>query len=428
VVLRVDIAFDVPGHPEITSLSKALNFWVQEVDGDNFELPSSECFNLSKNWQTYEYELDNLPLEFPTGGVFGDSSATLASVEFEDPESPTGLDTIIYFVDNFRLERLGETIFFEDFEAPLDIHDITISEVEYRQDGVPGATPYEFYCFVRGDDITSVTVTTPGGVVYDLAPWPSSSYDWELCIDDLTLAEIQTSFPRGPTANYILTFNDGADSVSLIHNPTVPGGFANITYPAHNSYNIPLNPTITWDSCVGYGDVLTTALYEELSDILVDVQWRIPIEIISWTVGPLNPGLVHWLEVSVYTGTTPYAGSTAGSDVFEYYNIYENCNEVDFTTIPHLSGWVWMDGSSDFGYSYDEGDLVYFVSFWPVWYYNFTTGLWGEERPVGSVYVNWPILYESDSSSSIFALPPENGFWVYHFSTNQWTMLPRIIP
>jgi hypothetical protein len=118
VVLRVDIAFDVPGHPEITSLTKALNFWVQEVDGDNFE-ESSGIFDLSRNWQTYEYELDNLPLEFPNGGVFGDSSATLVSVEFEDPDSPTGLDTIIYFVDNFRLEKSGDTLFFEDFESSV---------------------------------------------------------------------------------------------------------------------------------------------------------------------------------------------------------------------------------------------------------------------------------------------------------------------
>ncbi len=119
VVLRVDIAFDVPGHPEITTLTKALNFWVREVDGDDFELSSSGCFNLSRNWQTYEYELDNLPLEFPTGGVFGDSSATLVSVEFEDPDSPTGLDTIIYFVDNFRLVKSSETLFFEDFELSV---------------------------------------------------------------------------------------------------------------------------------------------------------------------------------------------------------------------------------------------------------------------------------------------------------------------
>ena len=116
-ILRVDIAFDVPGHPEVKSLTNTLNFWVREVDGDDFELEHTSALDLTKNWQTYEYELKNLPLEFPTGGVFGDSPATLASVEFEDPTSPSGLGTIVYFVDNFRIfDSVSKTDFLEDFE------------------------------------------------------------------------------------------------------------------------------------------------------------------------------------------------------------------------------------------------------------------------------------------------------------------------
>ena len=87
-----------------------------------------------------------------------------------------------------------------------------------------------------------------------------------------------------------------------------------------------------------------------------------------------------------------------------------------------------MESGGDFGYSLDENDLVYFVSFWPVWYYNFTTGLWDPYGPVGWVYVDWPFLYDFDSSSPWFALPPVDGLWVYHFSTGQWELLPRIIP
>jgi len=133
-VLQVDIAFDVPGHPEIESLTNTLNFWVQEADGDNFELDHPSTLNLAKNWQTYEYELKNLPLEFPTGGVFGDSPATLASVEFEDPTSPAGLGTIVYFVDNFRIvDSTSKTAFFEDFEASPK------SAVIYVDNDAPGA-------------------------------------------------------------------------------------------------------------------------------------------------------------------------------------------------------------------------------------------------------------------------------------------------
>jgi hypothetical protein len=101
--------------------------------------------------------------------------------------------------------------------------------------------------------------------------------------------------------------------------------------------------------------------------------------------------------------------------------------ESEFTALD-FSGWVWMDSDSDFGYSSDEDDLLYFLSFGPVWYYNTATSLWSEEGPVGWVYVSWPYLYESDTSTIMFALPPESGLWVYHFNTGQWTVSPRIIP
>ena len=95
---------------------------------------------------------------------------------------------------------------------------------------------------------------------------------------------------------------------------------------------------------------------------------------------------------------------------------------------PAFPGWVWMESGGDFGYSLDEDDLLYFVSFWPVWYYNFTTGLWVEEGPVGWTYVDWPFYYELDTENLMFVLPPEIGLLVYHFSTGQLEVLPRIIP
>jgi len=102
--------------------------------------------------------------------------------------------------------------------------------------------------------------------------------------------------------------------------------------------------------------------------------------------------------------------------------------ELQETPIVTLSGWVWMDESSDFGYSLDENDLVYFVSFWAVWYYNFTTGLWSGEGPADWIYVDWPFFYVLDTDTMMFVLPPEDGLWVYHFSNGQWEALPRIIP
>ena len=139
-ILHVDIAFEVPGHSEITSLPNALNFWVKQVDGDAFELEAADSLDLTTNgWQTYTFVLSELPLEPGSSGVFGDSGATLASVEFEDPASPGGLETIIYYVDNFRIESYGETLFFEDFEpltsTIVDI-DITPDTLNLKSKGL----------------------------------------------------------------------------------------------------------------------------------------------------------------------------------------------------------------------------------------------------------------------------------------------------
>jgi len=101
--------------------------------------------------------------------------------------------------------------------------------------------------------------------------------------------------------------------------------------------------------------------------------------------------------------------------------------ESEFTALD-FSGWIWMESDSDFGYSSDEDDLLYFLSFGPVWYYNPATSLWGEEGPVGWTYVNWPYLYESDTSTMMFALPPADGLWVFHFKSGEFTVSPQIIP
>ena len=101
--------------------------------------------------------------------------------------------------------------------------------------------------------------------------------------------------------------------------------------------------------------------------------------------------------------------------------------ESDFIVID-FSGWVWIESGGDFGYSLDEDDLLYFLSFGPVSYYNINTSQWGEEGPVGWTYVNWPFLYESATGNTIFALPPASGLSVYHFRTGELSVSPQIIP
>ncbi|MHC4536172.1 MAG: right-handed parallel beta-helix repeat-containing protein, partial [Planctomycetota bacterium] len=92
-------------------------------------------------------------------------------------------------------------------------------------------------------------------------------------------------------------------------------------------------------------------------------------------------------------------------------------------------GWVFMiPDAPDFGYSLNEADLLYFYSFDFVQSLNLTTGGWSIHMPAGLVYIDWPFYYESDTGILWFALPPESGIGVYHFSTSQWEVLPQIIP
>jgi len=93
------------------------------------------------------------------------------------------------------------------------------------------------------------------------------------------------------------------------------------------------------------------------------------------------------------------------------------------------SGWIFMPPDApDFGYSLNEADLLYFYSWDFVQSFNLTTGGGIVHMPTGWVYIDWPFYYESDTDTLMFALPPEIGLLVYHFSTGQWEVLPQIIP
>jgi len=214
----------------------------------------------------------------------------------------------------------------------LDIYNIIMWDTEYREDGSP-LESFEFAAGVSGDGITQVTITPPGGSPIALSSSLTDPFFWGFSDETYdTLAALRAAYQAG---NYVFTFNGGADSVTVNHNPTIPTGFANITYPANGATDVPLNPVFTWDSSVSYGDALNTAVAEEEMEGLLDTQVLIDIAQTSWAVGPLNPGILHWLEVAVFAGTEsqPYILETVNSDLFEYYDLFENCNMVFFTTI-----------------------------------------------------------------------------------------------
>ncbi|MHC4537261.1 MAG: hypothetical protein ACYS6K_25240 [Planctomycetota bacterium] len=152
--------------------------------------------------------------------------------------------------------------------------------------------------------------------------------------------------------------------------------------------------------------------------------------------GSVVSPFVVW-DVSGITGTHNYScdndfegATTPGSTITASVNLEQVVHGPGNPfTIDPLSGWIYMPpGVPDIGYSLDEENLLYFFSYGPVLNYNFTTGLWDTEGPEDWIYANWPFIYELDTGDLWFAWPPVDGLWVYHFSTSQWLISPRILP
>ena len=105
----------IPEDPSIETLTNTLGFWIIEADGDEFE--TEGIIDMSREWQTYIYDVNDLSgyvSESPGGGTFGDSPVTLFAIQFEDPDNISGVNSIVYSIDNFQIS--GPVDFFEDFE------------------------------------------------------------------------------------------------------------------------------------------------------------------------------------------------------------------------------------------------------------------------------------------------------------------------
>lgn len=217
----------------------------------------------------------------------------------------------------------------------LDIQSISFMEGKYWWDGTLEEDPFGLWVGVSGEGITGVTVTTPGStpIVLVLDYWGGGGADWGFDVSDYaTLGELRADFPTG---YYVFSFNGGADSVTLYRGPVKPTGFANITYPNDGAINVPLNPIITWDSCVGFGDALCLLLWDEVDNTGI-VTGSLDIGLTNWTPpSPLAPGHLHELEIAVFDGRSrqPYSKTTENSDdFFFYYDLFEYCNTILFAT------------------------------------------------------------------------------------------------
>jgi len=269
--------------------------------------------------------------------------------------------------------------------------------------GVIPACPSEPKCFMTTNPFPGW-----GNDISVPFSWTPSSYNkliWSAAVmlplnssgnDDAKLELIISPFDRQRICGFGLQEVD-IDQINIVYNS--PTGMQILGTGYHNDQ---------WISLRGELDISTETYDVYVNDILLGDDLSIlPGRTVS-EIGAVFLGKGFWESNSAY---------------------YDDVLVLGETTAPALSGWVFMlPDIPDIGYSLDEGDLLCFFSFDFVQSYNITVGEWFSYMPMGWIYVDWPFYYESDTDVSWFALPPEFGLWVYHFSTGEWEQLPRIIP
>jgi len=225
-----------------------------------------------------------------------------------------------------------------DAFGQLDVHLIHFTTSKSYSAGRSDIMPYGLWAMVLGDGINSVQVTSPTNItaVGELGELFGGGWGWfiDLAEDYATLRWLRRDFPIG---YYKFTFNKDQideDSVMVYTNPVPPTGLANITYPANGAKNVPVTPTFTWDSCVGYGDSIFVIIEPEDEEADIINLSSLNIGETSWNPGPLLPGRLHDFEVCVQTGSLwGQTLWTHNGDSLIYFDIFEYNNEVLFTVV-----------------------------------------------------------------------------------------------
>ena len=264
---------------------------------------------------------------------------------------------------------------------------------------VGGGTSYEFDAYAS----FSGTVTTPPGEILPLGEYEEPS-----------LAALLARFPDG-----IYTFDDGIGGIydAELSGP-FPGEFPSITFYA---FNLAGDCFINWAPwTLGKSNPMICVMVED-SDYYVELDSGATGHVIPASeIPPGNPlgGTVQFKNRTFEDGDVTH-GDKIKSSSFIIFSAWG----------PPVSGLIWMGGEgTGIGYSLDEGNLLYFYSSVPVLDYNITLGQWDPVGPEGLIYLQWPFYYVFNTNCWMLAIPPVSGLWVYHFSTGQWTVLPRIIP
>jgi len=225
----------------------------------------------------------------------------------------------------------NNAVIFETAPIP-DLTYLFLTKELGHMNGVEGTPPYFMEIWVVGANITSATVTPPGGGPIDLEDWGDG---WGIDEGYASLAALNAAWPSG---DYDFTFNNGFDTVTVSHTQVPPGTFPNITSPGHQSTGVGPSPTCEWDSVAGAGDAIALFLVEDPDGIDEDVweEWPVDINTTSRQIGPLDPATEYEFEAGVVNieGGNIQSLQTDQGDDFQYVGVAVNNNAVTFETAP----------------------------------------------------------------------------------------------
>ncbi|MHC4537655.1 MAG: hypothetical protein ACYS6K_27290 [Planctomycetota bacterium] len=273
-------------------------------------------------------------------------------------------------------------------------------------------------------DIDIPELTEEGGLTASRHALPGYSLHNQgfIQLEYSSLSSVLTGTPEGPSLCLEIEFEDAGNEpywmgVDLWQDT---GGYSLQTWFQSYDYETPApgGLSVTEGALGFYSNGSLVFPY------FIDAAGSVVSPLVIWDISGII-GTQNYRCDNDFEGHTP-AISTITASVNLDQVVYGPGNPF---TIDPLYGWVFMPPDvPDIGYSLDEGNLVYFYSSDPVLNYNITEGAWSTVGPKGWIYANWPFIYELDTGDLWFAWPPVDGLWVYHFSTSQWLISPRILP
>ncbi|UCE18915.1 MAG: hypothetical protein JSV84_00755, partial [Gemmatimonadota bacterium] len=345
------------------------------------------------------------------------------------PEFPTDTVDGDEFQYSLMIEYLNEINFFTGAVSDHVLEIIMSSTYNYDLPDVE--LHYEFDVEIEVDaTVDSGKMYTPDGTEYPMTYENDGVEAWLGVHRDISDPITWDGFGAGTYIFKIYYPNGSYYSTSVDYQ--LPNGDPipyvtqepRFLYPQHDAANVPLLCTFQFDPATNPDHVIDIWIEPEDGPGLSYDIMGLPHDTTSYGPVTLSPDTLyeggytinHFFSFENADGIPTEIDTDAGT-------------EINFTTATYfLSGWVWMEGGTDFGYSVNESSLLYFYSSDTVWNLNLVTGQWVPDKPAGWIYVNWPFYYKLDPGDLWFTLPPVDGLWVYHFNTGQWEVLPRIIP